>query len=53
MVTFMCHVENEETGFITDEEPIEASDESEAEMKYYESHPDTGFEGDVCVVTRN
>ncbi len=53
MAKFMCHVENKETGYITDEELIEASDESEAEVKYYESHSDTGFEGDVCIVIRN
>lgn len=52
MAKFMCHVENEETGYITDEELIKASDESEAEVKYYESHPDTGFDGDECIVTR-
>lgn len=50
MARFLCHVENAETGYITDAQEIEAVDEGEAEEKYYASNADTGFEGDVCIV---
>ncbi len=51
MAKYLCHVENEKTGFITDVEVIEAENEAEAEAKYYEMNPSTGFDGDICIVT--
>ena len=47
---YICHVINKETGFISDEEIIEATDAGEAERIYYANHADCGFEGDKCIV---
>ena len=51
MITFTCYVENRSTGYISREDIITALDAATAEKMYYESHPDTGFEGDECIVT--
>ena len=48
MSKYLCHVKNEETGFETDKIIIEANNEDEAIIEYYNSHPNTGFEGDEC-----
>lgn len=50
MKKFVCHIENDETGLMSDAETIVAATGDDAEQQFYEKNPEYGFEGDKFII---